>query len=1218
MLVKWLTKLNQFLWNKSFGNNTKLARRFAKPSLEVLEGRIALATDTFINPAGGNWAIPANWSLGRSPGTGDNVIIPELSPGATVFDLFTTVSINSLTLNSTLSLEFLFTVTGPIAGSGTIVLANGELSDAAVGAGITVITSPTSESNELDNVTIDGQLIIEGGVGINNGLTLNGTCEIGTGLYSAILTFATNETLNGTGTVFFGNSNFKSFITISNFKNPNPTLTIGPGITVLGAGGVLGDVLDNIVNEGTIEANGVSGVVDVDGSLTETATASLQVDIGATPTQSPGSRFVFGGYSLAGTLQANYVNGFVPSLGQTYGIISGSGTSGTFGNVIGGQAIYQPENVFLKIAADDTTLSPTSLTWDTLLGGADYAYQVSNSPVLLDTKLSLYWSSTNQFTGAMGQSVFSMDIPVGTAIGSYGPFNVSASSLGTAPSGAAYLLAVADPNNVLGNFNSSTNVIALAFSPPTITSPSSATFTVGSLSTFSVTATGTPAPTLSETGPLPNGVAFNSSTGVLSGTPTTSGIYTDTFTANNPGGSVSQTFTLTVNPKAYTPSQITQAYGVNLIKFGTPAAPVTGNGTGQTMAIIDSGNDATIASDLVTFDNDFGLPPASLKVVNEYGAASPLPTSSPDLAETSGDVEWAHAMAPGATILLIEVPDLGTVLSPPVSDLVNAVATAHNLGASVVSMSFAYTEFPGETSIFTNAFDNGLFTAPGTTYVASTGDTGVPPGYPATSPNVIAVGATNLNVNPDNTYNAEIGWSNPPTITSAAESGSTVTITAATTTGLFSGDLTTISGVGVAGYNGSFIVASVLSPTSFTYTDSSTGLAASSGGTVFGSQFTDGNSGGSGGGFSAYETEPAYQTNAYANNPGYYRLLNPEYTNNERATPDVSFIGGTATPVYIIEGNSLGTFAGTSLSAPCFAGLIAIADQGLANAGQPLLTTTTALGALYSLPSTDFHDVITGYNGYSAGPGYDLVTGIGTPIANLLVPALVITPVGGVTLPTPILQNIATGSVLLATFTQGAATQAATSYSATVAWGDGATDTTAETNSPLSIVVTGQTIQVFGTHAFTRSGTLAVGISLAGPGGASATAYSTADVAADVSSQVAVSHSGLTYNRSTKLFYGSLNFTNNTSANLPGSFNILLQGLTSGVTLTYASVTIGSTTFVLTIAQDSSRDSYIHIPESVLSALLPGQILSISLRFNDPSLALFGYNTRVFSDPFDN
>jgi hypothetical protein len=81
--------------------------------------------------------------------------------------------------------------------------------------------------------------------------------------------------------------------------------------------------------------------------------------------------------------------------------------------------------------------------------------------------------------------------------------------------------------------------------------------------------------------------------------------------------------------------------------------------------------------------------------------------------------------------------------------------------------------------------------------------------------------------------------------------------------------------------------------------------------------------------------------------------------------------------------------AGTSAAAPIWAGLIAIADQGRALAGgTPLTGYTQTLPALYSLPTTDHHDIQYGNNGDPAGPGYDLASGLGTPIANRLVPDL--------------------------------------------------------------------------------------------------------------------------------------------------------------------------------------------------------------------------------------
>src|SRR5208283_2481916 len=81
---------------------------------------------------------------------------------------------------------------------------------------------------------------------------------------------------------------------------------------------------------------------------------------------------------------------------------------------------------------------------------------------------------------------------------------------------------------------------------PAITSASSKTFTEGAASSFTVTATGSPTPTIAESGALPTGVTFNA--GVLSGTPTASGTFPITFTASNGVlPNAVQNFTLTVN-----------------------------------------------------------------------------------------------------------------------------------------------------------------------------------------------------------------------------------------------------------------------------------------------------------------------------------------------------------------------------------------------------------------------------------------------------------------------------------------------------------------------------------------------------------------------------------------------------------------------------------------------------------------------------------------------
>src|SRR5262249_2225207 len=96
------------------------------------------------------------------------------------------------------------------------------------------------------------------------------------------------------------------------------------------------------------------------------------------------------------------------------------------------------------------------------------------------------------------------------------------------------------------------------------------------------------------------------------------------------------------------------------------------------------------------------------------------------------DVEWAHAMAPAAKIVLIQSVQ-------PDDTLFQAVLQAVNAGASVVSMSWGGGEFSGEQS-----YDTMYFSTPGVTFFAATGDGGCGTIYPSTSPNVVAVGGTQL------------------------------------------------------------------------------------------------------------------------------------------------------------------------------------------------------------------------------------------------------------------------------------------------------------------------------------------------------------------------------------------------------------------------------------------------------------------------------------------
>ena len=112
-----------------------------------------------------------------------------------------------------------------------------------------------------------------------------------------------------------------------------------------------------------------------------------------------------------------------------------------------------------------------------------------------------------------------------------------------------------------------------------------------------------------------------------------------------------------------------------------------------------------------------------------------------------------------------------------------------------------------------------------------------------------------------------------------------------------------------------------------------------------------------------------------------------------RTIPDIAFDANPSTGVAVYDSydetgaGPWSQIGGTSLSAPCVAALIAIADQGRVVAGGTTLDGPgQTIPALYAIPSSDFNDVTSGGNGvFAAGPGYDEATGLGTPRANWLV-----------------------------------------------------------------------------------------------------------------------------------------------------------------------------------------------------------------------------------------
>ena len=199
----------------------------------------------------------------------------------------------------------------------------------------------------------------------------------------------------------------------------------------------------------------------------------------------------------------------------------------------------------------------------------------------------------------------------------------------------------------------------------------------------------------------------------------------------------------------FTPQQLTTSYGLNNIVFSVPGGQVTGNGSGQTIALIEAYHDPYLGQDLVAFDQAYNIPNPNFQVVNLGGNVA-----NPGWAlEESMDVEWAHAIAPYANILVVEAK------SQTRQGLLNAVNVARQSpGVSVVSMSWGFSEIRNEAAY------NPYFVTPanhqGVTFFSASGDNGTQGGvqWPSASPYVVSVGGTSLQLNAFGGIASETTW----------------------------------------------------------------------------------------------------------------------------------------------------------------------------------------------------------------------------------------------------------------------------------------------------------------------------------------------------------------------------------------------------------------------------------------------------------------------------
>ncbi len=435
--------------------------------------------------------------------------------------------------------------------------------------------------------------------------------------------------------------------------------------------------------------------------------------------------------------------------------------------------------------------------------------------------------------------------------------------------------------------------------------------------------------------------------------------HTATYNGNRYGADITNTALGHLPPQGYSPSEVRKAYGLNAIYN----AGYTG--AGQTIVIIDAYGSSTIANDAAVFSAIYGLPPVNLQIVRAPGISNnPFGVSRGWDGETTLDVEWAHAIAPGAKIALLVATDRSSL------DQAINYAVVHHLG-NTISNSWGLDELYGNPNQFARL--NRVLqmaAAQGIDVNFSTGDygdesvvVGIPSvQFPASSPFATAIGGTSLALNADNSIKFQTGWgTNETLIVNPSPS------------------------LGAVADDGPPVVP----PLNF--------------GFIFGA----------GGGASHIFPQPAFQRGFVP--PG------------NRMTPDIGWLADPFTGVEIIEtvdGElSVGVIGGTSLACPMFSGLMAIAAQkaghGLGQAATlvyglpagavtdvipvgsptnvtgvidgspisadalaaPLYNTTTYYSALYNSPFSTRWFVLTFGTDTSLKTDFawDNVTGVGTP-----------------------------------------------------------------------------------------------------------------------------------------------------------------------------------------------------------------------------------------------
>ncbi len=347
-----------------------------------------------------------------------------------------------------------------------------------------------------------------------------------------------------------------------------------------------------------------------------------------------------------------------------------------------------------------------------------------------------------------------------------------------------------------------------------------------------------------------------------------------------------RTDTVDVGNFVETPASLACLYGVAPRVRGCNPQKVTAVATGgsRAIAIVDAYDYPTASADLTAFSAQYGLPAITSANFSVVYASGTQPTADPSGAwalEAALDIEMAHALAPGARVILVEAA------SSSYSDLFAAEQVAAQLvsaaGGGEVSNSWSGAEFANEMMVAP------AFSGTNVVFFASSGDTSGT-GVPSALPNVISVGGTTINRDTFGNFVNQTTWTS------------------------------------------------------------------------------------TGGGVSPYVAAPSFQQPVSA------------VVGSMRGTPDVSLVANPASGVWVYDttpysGEMLNwvVVGGTSVASPAMAALVN-------NAGAFRPSTTAELRLMYANRARphNFTDITAGAcpnaTSGTASPGYDLCTGIGTPL----------------------------------------------------------------------------------------------------------------------------------------------------------------------------------------------------------------------------------------------